>query len=59
MRFLARDTGGKTTKGASVSVEHSAFSGSRQDQGVMGPPRAVVTSSEEETGPPHQGGSGP
>ena len=49
----------QTKKGASSGDEHSVFYGTRQGQGGVGTPRAVVPSSVGETVPPNQAGYGP
>ena len=59
MKFSARATGGQTTKGAISGDKHRGFDRSRQGQGGVGPPLAVVMSSAGEIGPPNQGGPGP
>ena len=54
----ARAAEGHTITSASSGFNHRGFTGSRQGQGGLGSPHAVVPPNEGKTPPPDQGGTG-
>ena len=57
-RFPACATGGQKAKDTNGGGKHRGVTESRQDQGGLGSPHAVVPTSEGKTFPPNQGGPG-